>query len=67
MWELAILASQRAYMRVVIRGLAAVLLRFPAHPASIPDADLIPVQSQSTNKNDTARVSFLFVGGGGGN
>jgi hypothetical protein len=47
MWELAILASQRACMRVVIRGLAAVLLEFPAHPASMPDADSIPVQSQS--------------------
>jgi hypothetical protein len=31
---LAILASQRACMRVVIRGLAAVLLEFPAHPVS---------------------------------
>jgi hypothetical protein len=47
MWELAILASQRACMRVVIRGLAAVLLEFPAHPAPVPDADPIPVQSQS--------------------
>ena len=67
MWELAILASQRACMRVVVRRLAAVLLEFPAHPAPVPDADSIPVQSQSTNKNDTARVSFLFVGGDGGN
>ncbi len=32
-------ASQRACMRVVIRGLAAVLLEFPAHPAPVPDAD----------------------------
>ena len=30
MWELAILASQRACMRVVVRRLAAVLLEFPA-------------------------------------
>jgi len=30
----AILASQRACMRVVIRGLATVLLELPAHPAS---------------------------------
>jgi hypothetical protein len=63
----AILASQRACMRVGVRRLAAVLLEFPAHPAPVPDADSIPVQSQSTNKNDTARVSFLFVGGDGGN
>ena len=30
MWELAILASQRACMRVVVHRLAAVLLEFPA-------------------------------------
>jgi hypothetical protein len=42
----AILASQRACMRVVVRRLAAVLLEFPAHPAPVPDADSIPVQSQ---------------------
>ena len=29
MWELAILASQRACMRVVVHRLAAVLLEFP--------------------------------------
>jgi len=32
-----ILASQRACMRVVVRRLAAVLLEFPAHPASVPE------------------------------
>jgi len=53
-------------MRVVIRRLAAVLLEFSAHPAPVPDADSIP-QRRATNKNDTARVSFLFVGGDGGN
>jgi hypothetical protein len=47
LWELAILASQRACMCVVIRGLAAVLLEFPAHPAPVSDADPIPMQSQS--------------------
>jgi hypothetical protein len=46
LWELAILASQRACMRVVIHGLAAVLLEFPAHPAPIPDAGSIPVKYQ---------------------
>ena len=35
-------AIQRACMRVVIRGLAAVLFEFPAHPAPVPDA--VPVQ-----------------------
>ena len=64
--ELAILASQRACMRIVIRGLAAVLLEFPAHPAPVPDADQFH-NRRATNKNDTARVSFLFVGGDGGN
>jgi hypothetical protein len=34
----AILASQRACMRVVVRRLAAVLLEFPAYPAPVPDA-----------------------------
>jgi len=36
--EFAILASQRACMRIVVRGLAAVLLEFPTYPASVPDA-----------------------------
>jgi len=41
---LAILASQSACMRVVVRRLAAVLLEFPAHPAPVPDAKSIPAQ-----------------------
>jgi hypothetical protein len=48
MWELAILASQRACMRVVVHGLAAVLLEFPVHPAPVPDADSIPNVDQQT-------------------
>ena len=50
MWELAILASQRACMRVVVRRLAAVLLEFPTHPASVPDADSIPDVTLSKQK-----------------
>lgn len=65
MWELVIMTSQCTCMRIVIRGLAAVLLEFPTHPASVPGA--VPAQSLPTNKNDTARASFLFVGGDGGN
>ncbi|HEY0664651.1 MAG TPA: hypothetical protein VGD24_01140, partial [Gallionella sp.] len=53
--------------RVVVRRLAAVRLECPAHPAPVPDADSIPCNSNSTSKNDTARVPFLFVGGDGGN
>lgn len=60
MWELAILASQRACMRVVIRGLAAVLLEFPAHPAPVPDADSIPAQSE-LNKQKRHREGVVFV------
>lgn len=41
--ELAILASHRACMRGGVRGLAAVLLEFPAHPPSVSDGDSIPV------------------------
>lgn len=59
MWELAILASQRACMRVVVHRLAAVPLEFPVHPASVPDADSIPAHRYQ-NKKPTARVSFLF-------
>ena len=66
MWELAILASQRACMRVVIRGLAAVLLELPAHPASVPDADSIPVQSK-LNKQKRHHKGVVFVCWDGGN
>jgi|ERR1039457_1142201 hypothetical protein len=61
-----ILFSQRACMRVVIRGLAAVLLEFPAHPASIPDADSIPEVSLSKQKAHPQGVSFLFCWWDGG-
>jgi hypothetical protein len=61
MWELAILASQRACMRVVVRRLAALLLEFPAHPASVPDADSIPVQSQP-NKQKRHRKGVVNAG-----
>jgi len=57
---LAILASQRACMRVVIRGLAAVLLEFPAHPASVPDAHSISDVTLSKQKAHPQGVSFLF-------
>jgi hypothetical protein len=40
--EFAILASQCACMRIVVHRLAAVLLEFPVHPASVPDADSFP-------------------------
>jgi len=61
MWELAILASQRACMRVVIRGLAAVLLEFPAHPAPVPDAGSIPVQSLiNKRKGPPIRAALFF-------
>ena len=36
--ELAILASQCVCMRIGVRGLAAMLLEFPSHPAPVPDA-----------------------------
>ena len=61
MWELAILASQRACIRVVVHGLAAVLLEFPVHPAPVPDADSIPVQSQlNKRKEPPIRVALFF-------
>jgi hypothetical protein len=44
--EFAILASQCACMRIGVHRLAAVLLEFPVHPASVPDAASIP-ESQS--------------------
>jgi hypothetical protein len=53
----AILASQRACMCVVIRGLAAVLLEFPAHPASVPDADSTFDMSQPKQKAHPQGVS----------
>lgn len=59
MWELAILASQRACMRVGVRGLAAVLLEFPVHPASVPDADSVPSQ-ESINKTKTTPRGCRF-------
>jgi hypothetical protein len=59
-WELAILASHRACMRVVVRRLAAVLLEFPAHPASVPDAAPISAASLSKQKAHPQGVSFLF-------
>jgi hypothetical protein len=57
--ELAILASQRACMRVVIRGLAAVLLGFPAYPAPVPDADSI--SNVSLSKQKAHHKGELFV------
>ena len=47
---MAILASQRACMRVGVRRLAAVLLEFPAHPASVPDGVSIPHDVAIQNK-----------------
>jgi len=61
--ELAILASQRACMRVVVRRLAAVLLEFPAHPASVPDADSISNVSLSKQKaHHKGELFVLLVG-----
>jgi hypothetical protein len=60
--ELAILASHCACMRSGVRGLAAVLLEYPAHLASVPDTDSIP-RSRSTKENGTTGVPFSFVGG----
>jgi len=60
MWELAILASQRACMRVVVHRLAAVLLEFPVHPAPVPDADSSSVQSRH-NKQKRHREGVVFV------
>ena len=59
LWELAILASQRACMRVVIRGLVAVLLEFPAHPASVADSDSI--SNVSLSKQKAHHKGELFV------
>lgn len=40
---------------------------YALRPAPVPDVNSIPPCFDTTNKNDTARVSFLFVGGDGGN
>jgi hypothetical protein len=50
-------------MRVVIRGLAAVLLEFPAHPAPVPDADSISAASQPKQKaHHKGELFVLMVG-----
>jgi hypothetical protein len=54
-----ILVSQRACMRVVIRGLAAVLLEFPAHPASVPYTDSI--SDVTLSKQKAHHKGELFV------
>ena len=56
---MTILASQRACMRVVVRRLAAVLLEFPTHPASVPDADSI--SKVSLTKQKAHHKGELFV------
>ena len=46
-------------MRVVIRGLAAMLLEFPAHPASVPDA--YSISNVSLTKQKAHHKGELFV------
>ena len=62
-----ILASQRACRRVGVRRLAAVLLEFPAHPPSVPDAVSIPSTAATKTKKPTfaGELFSLMVEAGG--
>jgi hypothetical protein len=54
-------------MRIVVHRLAAVLLEFPVHPASVPDTVSFPVARTKSKKPTKIGELFAFVGGGGGN